>query len=123
MLRLKALDHVGILVADLDRSLRFYVDGLGMELMRRREGAAVVKIGDQEINMFANPGLPAGSEPQRIDHFCLTVDYADADALIAALHEAGIAIARGPIARRDGTAFFLRDPDGVQVELQIKNGG
>ncbi len=49
-LRLKALDHVGLLVTDLDCSLRFYVDGLGMELTRRRESAAVVKIGDQELD-------------------------------------------------------------------------
>jgi metallothiol transferase len=123
MLRLKALDHVGISVTDLDRSLRFYVDGLGMELMRRREGAAVIKIGDQEINIFSNPDLVAGSEPQRIDHFCLTVAYADASDLIAALGEAGIEIARGPIERRDGVAVFLHDPDGIRVELQIKNEG
>ena len=59
-------------------------------------------------------------EPHRIDHFCLTVAYADADNLIAALDDTGIAIARGPIARRDGVAVFVSDPDGVKVELQIK---
>ena len=123
-LQLKALDHVGLLVSDLDRSLQFYVDALGMELMRRRDGAAVIKIGDQELNLFCVPGRAAvPDEPHRIDHFCLTVAYADADDLIAALGEAGIAIARGPIARRDGVAVFISDPDGVKVELQIKRDG
>ena len=124
-LRLKMLDHVGIRVTDLDRSLRFYVEGLGLELLRRREGAAVVRVGDQEINMFCVPELAtaASAEPHRIDHFCLTVDYADASDLIAALGDSGIEIARGPIERRDGVAVFVSDPDGVRVELQIKNDG
>jgi catechol 2,3-dioxygenase-like lactoylglutathione lyase family enzyme len=123
-LRLKMLDHVGIRVTDLDRSLRFYVEGLGLELLRRREGAAVVRVGDQEINMFCAPELVADlNQPHRIDHFCLTVDYADAGDLIAALGESGIEIARGPIERRDGVAVFVSDPDGVRVELQIKNDG
>ena len=125
MLRLKMLDHVGIRVTDLDRSLRFYVEGLGLELLRRREGAAVVRVGDQEINMFCAPErvVAASNEPHRIDHFCLTVDYADASDLIAALGDSGIEIARGPIERRDGVAVFVSDPDGVRVELQIKNDG
>jgi lactoylglutathione lyase len=124
-LRLKMLDHVGIRVTDLDRSLRFYVEGLGLELTRRREGAAVVRVGDQEINMFCAPELAAAEakQPHRIDHFCLTVDYANANDLIAALGESGIEIARGPIERRDGVAVFVSDPDGVRVELQIKNDG
>ncbi|HTZ36795.1 MAG TPA: VOC family protein [Stellaceae bacterium] len=119
-LRLKALDHVGIRVSDLERSLRFYVDGLGMELLRRREGAAVLRIGAQEINMFCAAQAGAAEAPAPIDHFCLTVDYADGEALAAALAAAGIAVARGPLARRDGVAFFVSDPDGTKVELQIK---
>ena len=35
MLRPKALDHVGITVTDMDRSLRFYCGVLGLELLRR----------------------------------------------------------------------------------------
>ena len=59
MLRLKALDHVGIIVTDMDRSLRFYTEALGMELLRRRgsgnEGSAVLRVGGTEINVFCNP--------------------------------------------------------------------
>ena len=53
MLRPKALDHVGLIVTDLDRSLRFY-KALGLELLRRSErctgSSAVLKVGAQEIN-------------------------------------------------------------------------
>ena len=129
MLRIKALDHVGLLVTDLDRSLRFYVEGLGLELLRRREGAsgassAVLKVGDQEINVLCNPNFIAETnELHRIDHFCLMVESSTISELIAALREAGLEIVEGPTERRDGVAVFLHDPDGVRVELQIKNSG
>jgi catechol 2,3-dioxygenase-like lactoylglutathione lyase family enzyme len=95
MLQAKALDHVGLVVTDLDQSLRFYVEGLGLELLRRRERAGgtrsvVLKVGDQEINLVCNPNLIAGTnELHRIDHFCLMMESATMSELITALHEAG----------------------------------
>jgi glyoxylase I family protein len=127
MLRPKALDHVGLIVTDLDRSLRFYVEGLGLELLRRGERPggvswAVLNVGGQEINVFCDPNFIAGKkEPHRIDHFCLLMESATMSELIAALHEAGLEIVDGPTGRRDGAALFLHDPDDVRVELQIKN--
>jgi lactoylglutathione lyase len=122
MLRPRALDHVGLLVADLDRSLRFY-EALGLELLRRRDGAAVLKIGNQEINMFCvpDPGVGGADMSRGLDHFCLEMESGSIDELMSAVRAAGLEIVRGPIERRDGSALFLCDPDGVRVELQIKN--
>jgi hypothetical protein len=41
--------------------------------------------------------------------------------VVADLRQVGIAVVRGPIKRRDGTALFVHDPDGVRVELQLKH--
>jgi catechol 2,3-dioxygenase-like lactoylglutathione lyase family enzyme len=127
MLRPKALDHVGLKVGDIERSLRFYCEGLGLELLRRSDhgggaASAVIRVGDQEINLFAHADFASAGSPnhQPIDHFCLTVDNPTIADLVAALEQAGIAIASGPVARRDGMALFVADPDGVRVELQIK---
>jgi lactoylglutathione lyase len=126
MLRPKALDHVGLIVSDVDRSVRFY-EALGMELLRRRgagdgRAAAVLKVGGQEINMFQNAAVIEGSkdQPQRIDHLCLTMDCATIDDVVMALRDAGIAIASGPVERSDGMALFVSDPDGTRVELSVK---
>ena len=41
-----------------------------------------------------------------MDHFCLLVDSASVDDLIADLRQAGIEMLKGPAKRRDGTALF-----------------
>ena len=43
------------------------------------------------------------------------------DEIVAALVEAKIAIASGPVARSDGTALFVHDPDGARIELLVKH--
>jgi catechol 2,3-dioxygenase-like lactoylglutathione lyase family enzyme len=124
MLRLKALHHVGLVVSDMDRSLRFYCDGLGVELLRRSERAAVLRIGGQEINVFpSRQALSAGARdgPRVIDHFCLELQADSVDEVIASLKNAGIAVAKGPEKRSDGVSLFVSDPDGCRVELLLKS--
>ena len=123
MLRLKALDHVGIVVSDLERSLRFYA-ALGVELVRRPRrpgGATVLRLGNAEVNMFCNPAHAGCGERQSVDHLCLEMDAATIEDVIAGLGAAGIAVADGPVPRSDGTALFVRDPDGVRLELLVKH--
>ncbi|HVM78565.1 MAG TPA: VOC family protein [Stellaceae bacterium] len=125
MLRPKALDHVGLVVTDMDRSLRFY-EALGLELLRRKgpnaDGVctAVLRVGDQEINVFSDPSYSASGKGERIHHFCFAMESADIADLVSALGRAGIDIAKGPIERRDGPSLFVSDPDGIRVELIVK---
>lgn len=128
MLKLKALDHVGLVVADMDRSLRFYCEALGLELLRRsdREGgvtSAVLRVGKQEINVFSNGGPTQAAKnggASVLDHFCFEVEHAPIHNVVAALDRAGIAVVKGPIKRSDGVSLFLSDPDGCRVELIVK---
>ena len=123
MLRPKALDHVGLIVSDMERSLRFY-QALGAEFIRhprRPGGATVLKIGGAELNVFCNPDV-ADNRPQLVDHLCFEMDCANITELLAGLSGAGIEVARGPLERSDGLAVFVHDPDGTRLELLVKDG-
>ena len=88
MLQPKGLDHVGLVVADLDKTLHFYCAGLGLQLLRtsgpNADGvrSAVLKVGNQEINVFSRSDLvPANNAGAvGIDHFCLNMDGRPASA-------------------------------------------
>jgi hypothetical protein len=49
------------------------------------------------------------------------MESATIDDVVGALREAGLDIAGGPVKRREGAAVFLNDPDGVRVELQVRD--
>src|SRR5712692_10659556 len=96
MLRPTALDHVGLKVSDMDRTLHFYHQVLGLELLRtsgpNADGgrSAVVKVGGQEINVFSRPDFVsvAGDNSVGVDHFCLVMDAASIDDVMADLRQA-----------------------------------
>jgi len=123
MMRVIGLDHVGLKARELEKTLDFYAR-LGLTVLRGADGvrSAVIQAGNQELNVFAHPDY--GAEPtaheRGVDHFCLLVSADSIQDVITALRRAGIEVARGPVERRDGTAVFVHDPDGVRVELQIK---
>ena len=127
MLRPKALDHVALKVSDMDKTLHFY-QVLGLELLRtsgpNADGvrSAVIKVGGQEINVFSRPDLVSVDTEKAVgmEHFCLNMEAASIDDLMADLRHAGVKIFRGPVEFRDGTSVFVSDPDGVHVELRLE---
>ena len=124
MLTPRNFEHLGIVVTDMERSLRFYA-ALGLELLRQRGegrgGFAVLRMADAEINLFCNPDSVGGTDAQRVDHLCLCMDAAAIEYLMTDLRAAGIGIASGPVKRSDGVALFVHDPDGFRVELLVKD--
>lgn len=115
------LDHIVLNVADVERSIRFYCDELGLEgerveAWRRKEvffPSVRVNAGTiLDLLQTARTGVNA-------DHFCLVVAPTDFDALTAS---GRFDVVDGPDrrfgARGDGTSLYIRDPDGNTVELR-----
>jgi catechol 2,3-dioxygenase-like lactoylglutathione lyase family enzyme len=127
MLEPRELNHVGLTVTDMDKTLHFY-RLLGLELLRtsgpNADGirSAVLKVGGQEINVFSKAGLASNEADDLVGvhHFCLTMNAASVGDLVADLRQVGLDVVRGPVERRDGISVFLSDPDGIRVELRLE---
>lgn len=128
MLRPKALDHLALKVTDMDKTLHFYHQVLGLELLRtsgpNAEGgrSAVLQAGGQKIDMFSRPDFVSADKdkPVGMDHLCLIMETASVDALIAHLQQAEVEIFWGPVTRHGSTSVYVYDPDGVHVELRLE---
>jgi len=126
-IKVQTIDHVTLVVKDLDRSREFYVGLLGMEEQDRPNfsfAGSWFQAGPAQIHLILEHGDsgPAGNSDERTDtqsrthHFAFVVD--DAVAAEKVLLEAGADLV-GPVkSRPDGAAqVFVRDPDGYVVEL------
>lgn len=117
--------HVAIKVADLGRSLDFYVNKLGFpEMMRLHQDNGDVWLvylritDDQYIEIF--PGAETERAPgwnaNGMNHMCLAVD--DIEALLAEIEAAGIPLLLPLKKAADGNwQAWIEDPDGNRIEL------
>jgi catechol 2,3-dioxygenase-like lactoylglutathione lyase family enzyme len=115
------LDHLVLNCANVERTLGWYIDRLGLEPVRVdewRNGNAPfpsVRIDDHTIIDLIS-GDPV---PGRLDHFCLVIEPTDLDQLAASRQ---FDVLEGPGtrygARGDGTSLYIRDPDGTTIELR-----
>jgi catechol 2,3-dioxygenase-like lactoylglutathione lyase family enzyme len=120
-LRVTGLDHVVLNVADVERSLAFYCDDLGLSTERVEEwrGGEVlfpsVRVDASTIiDLLATPRTG-----ENADHLCLVVEPVDLEAVkVSGRFE----VVDGPAtrfgARGDGTSLYVKDPDGNTVELR-----
>lgn len=126
-IQVKSLDHVTIVVKDLEQSRWFYVNVLGMRNVKWPGfsfDGLWFQAGKTQIHLileFSGSG-PAGNllapelRSSRTQHFAFEV--ADAAAVVPRLRELQVPILSGPKPRPDGyIQTFVTDPDGHVVEL------
>jgi len=119
--------HTMLRVKDLDESLRFYCDVLGMKLLRRKDypdgrfTLAFVGYGNESetavIELTHNWGKTDYVLGDAYGHIALGVP--DIRAAIERLRTTGARITREPGPMRHGTTViaFLEDPNGYKIEL------
>jgi catechol 2,3-dioxygenase-like lactoylglutathione lyase family enzyme len=120
-LEVQGLDHLVLRCADVETTLAWYLDVLGLEPVRvdewRREEALFPSVRVSTTTIIdLIPGEPSG---QRLDHICIVVAPTDLSAMAAARD---LEVLEGPAprfgAQGEGTSIYVRDPDGLTVELR-----
>ena len=141
---IKAIGHVGICVSDMDRSLRFWRDGLGFEVVREFEfrGSSwkrVLELDELdlqtkimrrdhmtiEIMAFAKPGHVGSAERKPMNQLGFThlaVWVSEIDAAVRRIEEYGGRVIEETRMSFDhpklrGKWVICTDPDGVRIEL------
>jgi catechol 2,3-dioxygenase-like lactoylglutathione lyase family enzyme len=130
---IRKADHVALLIKDVERSLRFYTQVLGMQEIPRpknfdfpgawltRGGFQIHLIGEQVEGRTraTHPGYSPGELALgRATHLAFEVD--DLEAAIQHLRACGAEIVGGPRPRGDGVQqMYICDPDGYVIELFV----
>jgi lactoylglutathione lyase len=114
--------YTGVEVRDMDRSIEFYHDVIGMEFLGRKkieatggEVAALKTPGLEhvlELNWYPNSKYQGGSE---LDH--LAFECEDVRMEVDRLSRAGASIARPIEVRPRYIVGFVTDPNGIWLEL------
>jgi len=113
--------HTMVRVTDMDKSLEFYCDQLGLVELRRHESEQgrftlvfLAAPGDDEaqVELTYNWDPEEYDEGRNFGHLAYRVD--DIYAICQKLMDAGVTINRPP---RDGHMAFIRSPDNISIEL------
>jgi len=118
--------HTMVRVTDIEASLRFYRDALGLEVLSRRDSEPgrytlvfLAAPGDHAAQIELTYNWPAADGTVEVytggrnfGHVAYAVD--DIYAACQRLADHGVTISRPP---RDGRMAFVRSPDGISIEL------
>jgi len=119
----KKLLHTRMRVNDLDRTVKFYVEALGLKVARRHtspRGAQLAFLqtpnSEEEIEICQLPDSPAVQVQPDLMH--LAFEVADLAAFAAELAKRGHKLTDGPTRTSTGhTIAFIDAPEGYEVEL------
>ena len=122
---LQGIHHVAILVKDYQRSRHFYVDLLGLRVVRenwrpqRQDWKLDLAAGDLELELFSAPEAPERlTRPEALGLRHLAFRVEDVARTAAELNALGIETEPIRIDEFSGRPFtFFRDPDGLPLEL------
>ncbi|MCL6444275.1 MAG: VOC family protein [Alicyclobacillus sp.] len=124
MIHFESVQHVAIVVKDVERAIAFYRDVLGLQPLPRPNfdfPGAWFAVGNQQIHLLTNAEAKTLRGTDRIDsrdgHFALRItDYQEA---IAHLEQHGIPYKANPASVTGWAQIFICDPDGNIIELNV----
>jgi len=122
-MKVKKLLHTRMRVSDLDETIRFYSNVLGLEVIERKispRGSQLaflrVPNSDELIELTSFP--PSGPVKVQEDLVHLAFQVESLDETIVSLNAKGVRVTDGPTQTSSGSRFiFIDAPDGYEIEL------
>ena len=122
-MRVTKLLHTRMRVSDMEQTIRFYTDVLGLEVLERKVSPrgshlAFLKVPNSEELIELTSFPPSGPVKVQEDLVHLAFQVESLDATIASLTAKGVKITDGPTQTSSGSRFlFIDAPDGYEIEL------
>ncbi len=114
------LEHVVLVVRDMDATCAFYRRVLGIEVETFGRGRTALRVGRQKINLEHARGLASDQPIPGAGHFCFVTSAPLAE-WIAHLAACGVPLIEGPVKRSGAEgpidSIYLRDPDDNSIEI------
>ena len=122
-MKVKKLLHTRMRVSDLDQTIQFYTNVLGLEVLERKTSPrgsqlAFLRVpnSDELIELTSFP--PSGPVKVQEDLVHLAFQVESLDETMASLTAKGVKVTDGPMRTSSGSRFiFIDAPDGYEVEL------
>ena len=122
-MRIDRIDHLVLTVSDVGRTVRFYVDVLGMEEVRFGKGRKALAFGRQKINLHQKGAeidpKAFAPKPGSVD-LCL-IARTSLKQVAEELRTQGVYIELGPVKRTGASgeieSLYIRDPDRNLIEI------
>ena len=129
--KVERIDHVVFRVRDLQKSIDFYREVLGCDVVRRRDelglihlrvGASMIDLVSIEGKLGRTGGAGAGTSGRNVDHICLRIEPFDEKLILTHLTLHGITAREAASsnfgAEGEGLSLYFEDPDANVVEIK-----
>jgi catechol 2,3-dioxygenase-like lactoylglutathione lyase family enzyme len=128
-MKIERLDHLVLTVTNIDATVAFYAEVLGMQPVSFGAGRRALAFGQQKINLHPAdaPLKPYAARPTPGSADLCLITSTPVPEVIADLRSLGITIEEGPVPRTGAlgpiTSVYFRDPDGNLIEVSHYEGG
>ena len=122
-MRVKKFLHTRMRVSDMEQTVAFYTNVLGLEVLERKVSPrgshlAFLKVPNSEELIELTSFPPSGPVKVQEDLVHLAFQVESLDDTIASLNAKGVKVTDGPTQTSSGSRFiFIDAPDGYEVEL------
>ncbi|WP_124726611.1 VOC family protein [Staphylospora marina] len=120
-MKVTGFNHLTLKVRNLEESLPFFLDVLGMRPVHRGRKDAYLEWGDAWICLLERDVTGVTGREAGMDHVAFSIREEDFPDAVERLRKRGVAFIREPVRRGGGWSVQFSGPDGIVLELFTGN--